>query len=114
MEAILFATVARVHAMFARVLSLRLPRSTPSATKSQTLGYEKFFIQFLCYGGCSGRNGRLRPDKETGTAGKSNADGFAFRSGRAGHSVCGSALHAANHVRLSRRRVNGVARGADG
>src|SRR5262245_1525160 len=48
------------------------------------LSYEKVSVQFIDRSGRSGRNGRLRPDKETGGAREGGANGFAFRSSRAG------------------------------
>ena len=48
------------------------------------LSYEKVSGQFIDRGGRSGRNGWLRPDKETGGTREGGANGFAFRSSRAG------------------------------
>src|SRR6266404_5313821 len=77
------------------------------------LRYEKVFITLVYRRGRSGGNGGLRPGKETGGAGQGGGGRFAFRSSRAGYAVCRRAVHAANHVRFSRRRINGLAGVAD-
>src|SRR5438093_3563184 len=77
------------------------------------LRYEKVLIIFVYRRGRSGRNSRLRPGKETGGAGQGGAGRFAFQSSRAGYAVCRRAVHAANHVRFSRCRINGLAGGTE-
>jgi len=68
------------------------------ASSSDFLRYEKVLITFVYRWGRSGRNGRMRPGKETGGAGQGGVGRFAFRSSRAGYAVCRRAVHIANHV----------------
>ena len=73
------------------------------------LSYEKPVIKLVVNRERPRGYGRLRPDKEAGTAGQGGYGRFAFRSNRVGFALCGSAVRAANYVRFSRHPINGLA-----
>src|SRR5437763_3926628 len=75
--------------------------------------YEKAVIELGNRRGRSGWNGWLRADKEAGDAGEGGASRCAFRSSRLGLALSRRAVHAANYVRFSRLRVDGLSRCAE-
>src|SRR5947208_12562348 len=84
-----------------------------SARSSGFCRYEKAVIELGNRRGRSGWNGWLRADKEAGDAGEGGTRRCAFRSSRLGLALSRRAVHAANYVRFSRLRVDGLARRAE-
>src|SRR6266702_7142881 len=85
----------------------------PSAKSSGFCRYEKAVIELGDRRGRSGWNGWLRADKKAGGAGEGGTRRLTFRPSRLGLALSRRAVHAANYVRFSRLRVDGLARCAE-